>query len=126
MSVNLQVGGVPGNPTTATLALAEGDVFAPSSSGSPIINVVGFSICNTDGSARNVELYWNDGTTSYQFFQRSIPANESYVLADILIPLQPGATSGTGVAKKIRGLAAAADVVLVTPHYTTVTPQITR
>jgi len=126
MSVNLQVGGIPGNPTTTTLTASEADVFAPAANGNPIMNVVGFSICNTDGSARNVELYWSDGTTSYQFFERSIAANESYVLADILIPLQPGATSGNGVAKKIRGLAAAANVVKVTPHYTTIMPQLTR
>lgn len=126
MSVNLQVGGIPGNPETTTLGIAEADVFAPSANGKPIYNVVSFSICNTDSVARNVELYWNDGTTSYQFFQKSIAADESYVLADILIPLQPGATSGGGVAKKIRGLAAAASVVRVTPHYTVVMPQLTR
>lgn len=125
MSVNLTVGGIPGNPETASLTTSEADVFAPSSNGKLIFNVIGFSICNTDSSARNVELYWNDGTTSYQFFQRSIAADESYVLSDILIPLQPAATSGGGVAKKIRGLAAANTVVKVTPHYTTVMSQFT-
>jgi len=74
------------------------------------ITVVGVIIVNQDGSAQKVTVSWNDGTTSFALFERSIPANETITVAlDAPIALYTKTS-----ARKIKAQAAKADVVTVT------------
>lgn len=114
MSVNLNVGGVPAPPHTTDLTTSEADIFAPSASGSPLVNVVAISVVNTTGGAVTVALYWNDGTTSKLFWRKSVPANDTVSVSDLMIPLMPGAANGQSVAKKLRGLAGSGSAITVT------------
>lgn len=114
MSVNLSVGGIPREPITVDLTTSEADVFAPSANGNPLISVIAISVVNITGGAVTASLYWNDGTTSKLFWRESVAANDTVPVSDILIPLWPGATSGNGVAKKIRGLAGSNSAITVT------------
>ena len=86
MSVNLNVGGVPAPPHTTDLTTSEADIFAPSASGSPLVNVVAISVVNTTGGAVTVALYWNDGTTSKMFWRKSVPANDTVSVSELMIP----------------------------------------
>lgn len=123
MSVNLAIGGVPGTPATVDLTTSEVDVFAPDANGNTLISVVAISVVNITAGAVIASLYWNDGTTSKLFWRGSVPANDTVPVSDILIPLQPGAASGNGVAKKIRGVAASNSAITVTVMYTTAMAQ---
>lgn len=122
MTVGVNIGGVPQTAFPVVLSNSEGDVFAPSSGGNPLVNVISILVVNTDGSARKVQLYVSDGTTSREFWEQSVAAN-SAVQVDMLLSLVPGATNGNSVPKKIRGVAAAANVVHVTVSYTTMLAQ---
>jgi hypothetical protein len=124
VSISFNIGGIPGNPVTETLGTSEADVFVPPAD-SAVYLVNSIVIANTDSLARVVDLYWNDGTTSYQFYKKLVAAEDTVEFSGLILPLQPGAGSGNGVAKKIRAKAAAAAVIQVTFSYTAIMPQQT-
>ena len=116
MSVSINVQGSLGNPKTVTLGSSEGDVYAPSGSSFDI--VIGILLCNTSSSAVICTLYWSDGSTSYAFWKGSVAANSTTDVGGL--PLRLQADGGTGVAVKIRGIAATGAVVNATVNYTTI------
>lgn len=117
MSVSINVQGSLGNPKTVTLGATEGDIYAPAAGGAYEI-IINIAVCNTDSSARVVNLYWSDGSTSYEFWRESVAAGDTVEALGLPIRLQPN--GGSGVAVKLRGKAAAGSVVNVTVTYTTI------
>lgn len=106
---------VPGNvqqPTSVKLPnTSVNDVLSLSTDTvGGITTVVGIVIVNQDGSAQKVTVWWNDGTTDFAIFERSVPANETVTVAlDAPIVLYTKAS-----AKKIKAQAAKASVVTIT------------
>lgn len=111
MSIVIPVSGALQQPTSLLLPNTSPNDVLSFSAGSPgVVTVVGIVIVNRDASARLVTVWWNNGTTDYAIFERSIPANETVTVAlDAPIWLYAKAS-----AKKIKAQAAAANVVTVT------------
>lgn len=114
MSVSIAALGIPGTPVTTDLTTSEADIFVPSANGNPLVNVVAIQVVNITSGAVVAELYWNDGTTSKLFWRKSVAANDTVPVSDVMIPIFPGAANGTTVAKKLRGLAASGSAIKVT------------
>lgn len=114
MSVVLAVSGTLQQPASLLLPdLSINDVLTHPV-GTSNVTVIGVAIANADTAAQKVEVWWNDGTTDFLLFVRSVPATETVTVAlDAPILLYAKQT-----AKKIRARAAMANVVTVTVSYT--------
>ena len=62
--------------------------------------LAGFSLANETASAVIVACHFNDGTTDFLFFRRSVPANDTVIVTDIPIRMRSGdsfkVTAATG------------------------------
>lgn len=115
MSIVIAVAGNIQQPTSLKLPdTAVNDVLSLAAGTTGVATVVGIVIVNQDSSARKVTVWWNDGTTDYALFERSVAANETVTVAlDAPILLYAKVA-----AKKIKAQAAAANVVTVTVLHT--------
>lgn len=112
MSIVVAVPGSVQQPTSVKLPnTSVNDVLSLSTDTvGGITTVVGIVIVNQDPSAQQVTVWWNDGTTDFAIFERSVPAHETVTVAlDAPIVLYTKAS-----AKKIKAQAAKASVVTIT------------
>lgn len=62
--------------------------------------LAGFSLANETSSAVVVACHFNDGSTDFLFFRRSVPANDTVIVSDIPIRMRSGdsfkVTAATG------------------------------
>lgn len=122
MSVNLNLAGPPGNIVSYVLTNALADAWVPTNR----VLFVGFHITNRNGTARQVDVYWNDGTTSNHFWTGTVPANGGTSFSDLVFPIDPNASSGNSVAKKIRAKAAVGTDLTITFSFINLMPQVTQ
>ena len=118
MSVQISVPGVLEPPTSirpTTTNVTDALSIAAGGAGKTVIGII---VANEDGSARLASVWWNNGTTDFLIFERSIPANETVTEA-LARPIQLNAKAA---AKKIKVQAAAADVVT----FTLITTQLSQ
>ena len=101
------------------------DVFAPTEG---LHTVWSIAIANNDTSnACRIAIRWHDGTTAYDLYQGSVEAGETEgVTHGLPMPINPGATNGQGVAKKITAQAGSANDLTITVSSSRVMPQQTR
>lgn len=114
-------------PATTTLTTTNETAILTSASSAPY-EVIGVQAVNTDASnACWLKLFWNDGSTSYQFFYESLAAS-AMLTREVVLPiwLYPRASDGSGVAKKLMAQAQNANDLVVTVVYSIIQPQKTR
>lgn len=111
MSIVIPVSGALQQPTSLLLPnTSQNDVLSFDAGTPGVATVVGIVIVNQSGSAQKVTVWWNNGTTDFAIFERSIPANETVTVA-LDAPIWLYAKQA---ARKIKAQAAAANVVTVT------------
>lgn len=119
MSVNLAISGIPGPPISTVLTTSEADVFVPTEQGL----FLSFAVANRNAAAQVVDVYWNDGTTSFNFYHKSVAAHDTTTFSDVMFPVVPSATNGNAVAKKIRAKAAVNTDLTITISFATTMSQ---
>ena len=98
MSVNIGVtGGLQKPASTRLTTSGQTDVYTAASDGE---TVVAITLANETASATIVLIERFDGTTNFNTFRRSVPADDTVVLSDFPIRLRNGhkirATAATG------------------------------
>lgn len=119
MSVNLNLAGPVGPPVSYVLTASEADAWVPTNR----VLLVGWHVTNRNGSNRQVDVYWSDGTTSNHFATKTVPTVDGWSFSDIAFVIDPNATNGNGVAKKIRAKAAVATDLTITFSFVNIMPQ---
>lgn len=122
MSVNLSLAGPPGNIVSYVLTNALADAWVPTNR----VLFVGFHITNRNGTARQVDVYWNDGTTSNHFWTGTVPANGGTSFSDLVFPIDPNASNGNSVPKKLRALAAINTDLTISFSFINLMPQVSQ
>lgn len=120
MSVNLSLAGPPGNVVSYVLTNALADAWVPTNR----VLFIGFHVTNRNGTARQVDVYWNDGTSSNHFWTGLVPANSGTSFSDLVFPIDPNASNDNSVPKKLRAVAAINTDLTITFSYINLMPQV--
>ena len=103
MSVNIGItGGLQKPASTRLTSLSQTDVYTAASDGE---TVVAIALANETGSATIVLIERFDGTTNWNIWRKSVPADDTLILSDFPIRLRNG--------HKIRATAAAVNRITV-------------
>jgi hypothetical protein len=107
MSIQIVLTGTPTEPTPVDLTTTnETDIFAPTQKGEFF---AGFSAVNKDSSnARDLTVYFNDGSTSYEIHKETVAAKSTVRVTDLpFLAVSSGA--------KFTAQASVANDIVITP-----------